>query len=44
MEMSNETPCIGIFKQTKMPLFKNRKQESKTGPVWGLAPMGVGRI
>jgi hypothetical protein len=27
-----------------MPLFKNGEQKSKIGPVWGLAPVGRGRI
>jgi hypothetical protein len=26
--------------QTKMSFFKTREQEGKTGPVWGLAPLG----
>jgi hypothetical protein len=25
-----------------MPFFKHRGQEGKTGPVWGLAPVGGG--
>jgi hypothetical protein len=27
-----------------MPLFKNVEQEGKTGPVWGLLPVGGGGI
>jgi hypothetical protein len=32
------------LKQTKMPFLKNGEQEGKTGPVWGLVPVGGGRI
>jgi hypothetical protein len=32
------------LKQTKMSFFKNREQEGKTGPVWGLVPVGGGRL
>jgi hypothetical protein len=28
----------------KMSYFKNEEQEGKTGPVWGLVPMGGGDI
>jgi hypothetical protein len=28
----------------KMPFFKNRKQEGKTGPVWGIGTSGRGKI
>jgi hypothetical protein len=27
-----------------MSFFKNREQEGKTGPVWGLVPVGGGRL
>jgi hypothetical protein len=27
-----------------MPFLKNREQEGKTGPVWGLVPVVVGDI
>jgi hypothetical protein len=30
--------------QIKLSFFKNGGQECKTGPVWGLAPVGGGRI
>jgi hypothetical protein len=30
--------------QTKMSFIKNGEQEGKTGPVWGLAPVGAVRI
>jgi hypothetical protein len=28
--------------QAKMSFFKNKEQEGKTGPVWGLVPVGGG--
>jgi hypothetical protein len=28
--------------KTKMSFFKNGEQEGKTGPIWGLVPVGVG--
>jgi hypothetical protein len=34
MEMSQGNSLRSYLKQTKMPLFKNREQEGKTGPVW----------
>jgi hypothetical protein len=41
MEMSQENPCVAILnKQTC--LFSKTEQEGKTGPVWGLAPVGGG--
>jgi hypothetical protein len=27
-----------------MPFFKNEEQEGKTGPVWELVPVRMGRI
>jgi hypothetical protein len=39
----NET-LYSYLKQTKMLFFKNREQEGKTGPVWGLVPVTKGRI
>jgi hypothetical protein len=43
MEMSQRNSLYSYLKQTEIPFFKNREQEGKTGPVWGLAPMGEGR-
>jgi hypothetical protein len=41
----NETLCIDRYiKQTKMSFFQNRGQEIKTGPVWELVPVCVGRM
>jgi hypothetical protein len=34
-----------LYKQKCLfKIFKNREQEGKSGPVWGLAPVGEGRI
>jgi hypothetical protein len=33
-----------FLKQTKIPFFKNTEQEGKIGPIWGLVPVGKGRI
>jgi hypothetical protein len=41
--MSPEISLYRYLKQTKMSSFKNREQEGKTGPVWGLAPVGRGK-
>jgi hypothetical protein len=35
----NETPCVAILYQQRC-LFKNREQEGKSGPIWGLVPVG----
>jgi hypothetical protein len=40
MEMSQGNSLCSYLKQTKMSFFKNREQEGKTGPVWGLVPVG----
>jgi hypothetical protein len=45
----NETPYIVILNIQKCHHFvfflnKNREQEGKTGPVWGLVPVGRERI
>jgi hypothetical protein len=37
-----ETPCRAILNKKKKSFFKNREQEGKTGPVWGLAAVGRG--
>jgi hypothetical protein len=37
-----EIPCIAILNTQKLSFLKNRKEEGKTGPVWGLAPVGGG--
>jgi hypothetical protein len=42
MEMSQWNSLYDYLIQTKMSFFKNREQESKTGPVWGLVPVGGG--
>jgi hypothetical protein len=39
----NETPCIAIVNQKKFFFPKNRGQECKTGPVWGLLLVGRGK-
>jgi hypothetical protein len=45
MEMSQRNSLSNFLKQTTMTFFyKNREQESKTSPVWGLVPVGAGRI
>jgi hypothetical protein len=48
MEMSQGNPLYRYLKQTKMSFFfffyKTREQEGRTGPVWGLVPVGVGRM
>jgi hypothetical protein len=41
MEMSQGNSLHRYFKQ-KCLFFKNRRQEGKTDPVWGLAPEGRG--
>jgi hypothetical protein len=33
-----------LNKQKCLFFFKNEEQEGKTGPVWGLVPLGGGRI
>jgi hypothetical protein len=45
MEMSPGNSLYSYLKQKKMyfPL-KNGEQENKTVPVWGLVPVGGGRI
>jgi hypothetical protein len=42
MEMSQANSLCSYLKQTKMTFFKNRGQEGKPGPAWGLAPVGRG--
>jgi hypothetical protein len=42
LEMSQGSSLYSYLKQTKMSFFKNGGQEGKTGPVWGLAPVGGG--
>jgi hypothetical protein len=42
--MSQGNSLYYSYLKQKMPCFKNRGQEGKTGPVWGLALAGVGRI
>jgi hypothetical protein len=42
MEYHNETSCIAILNKQKCPFFKNREQEGKTGPVWGVDTSGRG--
>jgi hypothetical protein len=32
------------LKQTKISYIKNGRREGKTGPLWGLVPVGGGRI
>jgi hypothetical protein len=39
----NETACIDILNKNAS-FFKNKGQEGKTGPVWGLVPVGGERI
>jgi hypothetical protein len=36
--------CIAILYKQKCLFFKNGEQEGSIGPVWGLAPVGAGRI
>jgi hypothetical protein len=43
MEMSQLKSLYSYLRQTKMSFFKNRGQEGKIGPVWGLLLMGGGR-
>jgi hypothetical protein len=43
MEMSQENPCRDFLNKQKC-LFSKTGQEDKTGPIWGLAPVGGGRI
>jgi hypothetical protein len=35
---------MAILNKQKLSFFQNRERESKTGPVWGLVPVGRGRI
>jgi hypothetical protein len=42
MAMSQWNSMYSSHIYTKMSFFKNREQEGKTGPVWGLPPMGGG--
>jgi hypothetical protein len=44
MEMSQWNSLYSDLKQTQMSFHKNRGQEGKTGPVWGLAQVGEGKI
>jgi hypothetical protein len=40
MEISQGNSLYSYLKQTKISFFfKNREQESKTGPVWGFVPV-----
>jgi hypothetical protein len=43
METSKRNSLDSYFKQKQMS-FQNREQISKTGPVWGLTPVEVGRL
>jgi hypothetical protein len=36
--------CIDIVNKQKCLFFKNRRQEGKICPVWGLVPVGEERI
>jgi hypothetical protein len=37
MESHNETPCVAILNKQNVIFFnKNRDQEGKTSPVWGI--------
>jgi hypothetical protein len=46
MKMSQGNSLYSCLTQTKMSFFffffKNKEQEGKTDPVWGLAPVGWG--
>jgi hypothetical protein len=42
MEMSQGEILWSYLQKTKMSFFRNKGQEGKTGPVWGLAPVGGG--
>jgi hypothetical protein len=44
MKCYNETSCIDILNKQICPFSKTEGQESKTGPVWRLVQVGVGRI
>jgi hypothetical protein len=43
MEMSQGN-IVAILNQQKMSFLKNREQKGKTVPVWGLAPLGGGKM
>jgi hypothetical protein len=38
--VNSATILYNYLKQTKISFFKNEVQEGKTGPVWGLEPVG----
>jgi hypothetical protein len=40
----NENPCIATLNKQKYLFFKTGGQEGKTDVVWGLVPVGGGRI
>jgi hypothetical protein len=40
MEMSQRNSLQSYFQQAKLPFIKNGEQEGKTGPIWGLVPVG----
>jgi hypothetical protein len=42
--MSQGNSLFAIINKQKSLFFKNGEQEGKTGPVWGLAPVGVGHL
>jgi hypothetical protein len=42
--MPQGNSLCSYLKQTKFFFYKIREQESGTGPVWGLLPVGVGRM
>jgi hypothetical protein len=44
MEMSPGNSLYSYLKQKNVIFFKNGEQENKTGPVWGLVPVGGGYI
>jgi hypothetical protein len=44
MEMSQGSSCRAILNKQKYFFSKNREQNGKTAPVWGLVPVHVGDI
>jgi hypothetical protein len=42
MEMSQGNSLYSYPKKTKMSFFQKQRKEDKTGPVWGLVPVGGG--
>jgi hypothetical protein len=42
MEMSQWNSLYSYLTQTKMSFSKNKEQKGKIGPIWVLAPVGIG--